>query len=132
MLQVKAMQSFILLMNELDGDGGGEDVVGGVMGCVGQLMEQPREKRSRGAPAHSTPPPPAKSAMVALSAVATFTQLTSILFDRASEEVLNRESFVGNNDDKEKKGERSRGVKTTLEVLDRLCDMGESKPRAPR
>ncbi|GMH77059.1 hypothetical protein TrRE_jg8468, partial [Triparma retinervis] len=130
MLQVKALQSFILLMNELDGEGGGEDVIGGVMGCVGLLMQPPRDagKKGRGSSqASSNPTPPATSPMVASSAVATFTQLTSILFDRASEEVLNGESFVGNHD---ATGD-SAGVQTTLEVLNRLCDMGEASPRAP-
>jgi hypothetical protein len=91
MLQVKALQSFILLMNELDGEGGGEAVIGGAMGCVGLLMEPPREngKKVRNAQPNPNPPPLATSPMVASSAVATFTQLTSILFDRASEEVLN-------------------------------------------
>ena len=134
MIQLKAMQTSILLLNSLSCEHMTQPLVASILNLSGQLMlplapAKHKSKKAASADA-SLPFSPASSKMVTSAATATFSQLISLIFDRVSEEICEAPSESGEQEPPSS-APLSPGVQAAVDTFTCLCDLAESTKAPP-
>ncbi|GMH79073.1 hypothetical protein TrST_g1190 [Triparma strigata] len=119
MMQLKAMQTSILLLNSLTCEEMTQELTASILNLSGQLMLPPTNKSNGKRQSKGRE----EATLVSNAATATFSQLISLIFDMVASEVQEGDSFVST---PAPPPPPPCGIQSAVDVFTNLCELGES------